>query len=120
MCHHPQDVQRSGVLYLAIVTLAGYVCRLLNVIVEPKGYWAVVGEVQIHLLTTLQLKEAVIHRMYEITRASRIESLVIEAGTVLTGALFTSLTTIRTVSVSVSDRFEPTVSSTSTALPSAS
>lgn len=52
---------------------------LVNVSVEPPGYLPVMGEVQIHLLEILQLKESGFHRMYEIGRAPDLAALLEEA-----------------------------------------
>ena len=48
---------------------------LVNVLVEPPGMLAIVGEVQLHMRDILLLKESAFHRLYEIVRASSIGAL---------------------------------------------
>ena len=52
---------------------------LVNCVVEPPGYLPVTGEVQIHLLDTIILKERTAHKFYEITRASSAAVFLAEA-----------------------------------------
>jgi len=52
---------------------------LLNVVVEPPGMPSIVGEVQLHLREILVLKESSLHRLYEIVRASSIDTLLAES-----------------------------------------
>ena len=48
---------------------------LVNVLVEPAGMPAIVGEVQLHMRDILLLKESAFHRLYEIQRANSIGAL---------------------------------------------
>ena len=52
---------------------------LVNVLVEPPGMPAIVGEVQLHMRDILLLKESAFHRLYEIVRASSIDALLAES-----------------------------------------
>jgi hypothetical protein len=52
---------------------------LLNVVVDSPGMPSIVGEVQLHLREILVLKESSLHRLYEIVRASSIDTLLAES-----------------------------------------
>ena len=53
---------------------------LVNVVIEPPDNMpSIVGEVQLHLREILVLKESSLHRLYEIVRASSIDTLLAES-----------------------------------------